>query len=58
MQIVFYDGSTIECSRVEFAKDTESVIFDDVWVVQITEISGIMEARNESTSIKAVEQTG
>lgn len=42
MVIVMYDGSVLECSKVEFSNKTNDIIVDDYKVVPIIEILHII----------------
>ena len=43
MVIVMYDGSVLECSKVEFSNKTNDIIVDDCKVVPIIEILRIIK---------------
>ena len=42
MIIVYYDGSTLECERVEFSTDGKSLIADDYRLIPLVEVVRII----------------
>lgn len=42
MKIIFYDGSTLECTEIEFSSDGKNIIADQYRVIALIEIIRII----------------